>query len=287
MNKVEMNRCFAGARKPLAAGRGAVALLLLFPALSAAALTDTATGLVYEENNGEVAVTGYGGPGGHVVIPALLGGHPVTTIRGGSGMGIGAFNNNDTITLITVPDSVQSIGDQAIRDCDALAEVEIGDGVQSIGHYAFSGCDVLASITIPDNVQSIGYQAFSDCAGLKTVYFEGDAPKTAGLLFFNTPATVYRWLETSGWKSFFADRPVKIGRSVPYIFGAGMRDGGRFGFEVQWTAGREVVVEVSDNLTGGVWTPVSTNTLPDTGSMSFEKAVPENRSIRCYRVRSG
>ncbi len=62
-----------------------------------------------------------------------------------------------------------------------------------------------------------------------------------------------------------------------------MRAGGRFGFEVQWTAGRGAVVEVSDDLASGVWTPVSTNTLP-AGTMAFKVAVLRNRPNRFYRV---
>ncbi len=72
---------------------------------------------------------------------------------------------------------------------------------------------------------------------------------------------------------------------APYLLDAGIRAGGRFGFEVQWTAGRKAVLEVSDDLAGGVWTSLSTNTLP-AWTMAFEVAVPENRPNRFYRVRS-
>ncbi len=104
-------------------------------------------------------------------------------------------------------------------------------------------------------------------------------------MFYRTPATIYYLSGKSGWGSTFGGRPVRIGRAAPHLLGAGMRAAGWFGFEVQWTSGREAVVEVSDDLAGGVWTPVSTNMLP-AWTMSFEEAVPGGRPVRFYRVRS-
>ncbi len=347
MNEVEMNRCSAGAQKVPAAGGGAVALLLLFPALSADALTNTATGLVYREDRGVALVTGYTGAGGHVAIPATLGGFPVGVIDRQ------AFQGNDSITSVTIPDSVQTIGAQAFRlcgslasitipnsvqtiydeafascnalvsitipdsvqdtginvffSCAALERVEIGtgitsirlgtfnscgalvsitipDSVQSIGKGAFSGCSALASITIPDSVQSIDNGAFSFCVALEAVYFEGDAPSLGSEVFGSTPSTISYRSGTSGWGPTFGRRPTAIGSVPPQILDAEVRDGGQFGFEVQWTVGQEAVVEASDDLPGGVWSPVSTNTIPSAGSISFEEeAVLESRY---YRVRS-
>ncbi len=258
MNKVEMNRCFAGAQKMPAAGRDAVALLLLFSALSADALTDTATGLVYVEDRGVAGVTGYTGPGGDIAIPATLGGLPVVAIGGW------AFHDNNSITSVTIPDSVQTIGNRAFRQCGSLV-----------------------SITIPDSVQTIGGLAFSDCGALEAIYFEGDAPSLEREVFESTPATIYYLPGTSGWGPTFGGRPTALDDRAmrpPQILNAGVRSGGRFGFEVQWSSGREAVMEASDSLPGGVWTPVSTNTIPAAGSVSFEEeAVLESRY---YRVRS-
>ncbi len=237
-------------------------------------------GFRYVLDGATIIIIGYTGPGGRVDLPAAIGGVPVTAI------GTRAFYANATITSITIPDSVQSIGKEAFQDCTALASVEIGAGVQSIGGRAFWDCGALTSITIPDRVQSIGDSAFQSCGALEAVYFEGDAPTLGSDVFASTTATIYHLPGTSGWGSMFGGRPVATLRAAaPHLLGAGMRAVGRFGFEVQWTAGREVVVEVSDDLAGGVWTPVATNTLP-TGNMSFEEAAPENRPTRFYRVRA-
>ena len=67
-----------------------------------------------------------------------------------------AFENCDSLTSVTIPDSVTSIGDRAFAYCDSLSSVTIGNSVTSIGSYAFAYCDSLSSVTIGDSVTSIG-----------------------------------------------------------------------------------------------------------------------------------
>lgn len=67
-------------------------------------------------------------------------------------------------TSVTVPNSVNSIGDDTFYGCTSLSSVTIGNGVRSIGHRAFNYCTSLTSITIPNSVNIIGYieEPFSD-----------------------------------------------------------------------------------------------------------------------------
>ncbi len=107
-----------------------------------------------------------------------------------------AFRGCSSLTSITIPDSVTSIGYEAFYDCSSLTSVTIGNSVTFIGGSAFQGCIGLTSITIPDSVTfiggsafegcrsltsvtignsvtSIGYEAFYDCRSLKTVLYKG------------------------------------------------------------------------------------------------------------------
>ena len=58
-----------------------------------------------------------------------------------------AFDGCTSLSSVTIPDSVTSIGRSAFYRCTSLTSVTIGDGVTSIGRDAFSWCDSLSSVT--------------------------------------------------------------------------------------------------------------------------------------------
>ncbi len=135
-----------------------ITLLWLLPAVAQAQFTFTT-------NNSAITITGYTGPGGNVVIPATTNGYPVTSI--GDNAFSGSFlQPNYTLTSITIPDSIVSIGADAFYVCKDLTNAMIGQGVTSIGNYAFNQCTSLANLTVPANVISIGAYAFFSCSSL-------------------------------------------------------------------------------------------------------------------------
>ena len=92
-----------------------------------------------------------------------------------------AFYDCDSLTSVTIGDSVTSIGNYAFNYCYSLTSITIPDSVTSIGDYAFYHCRNLKSVTIGDGVTQIGYYAFYSCrnltsvtigAGVRTIYKE-------------------------------------------------------------------------------------------------------------------
>ena len=56
--------------------------------------------------------------------------------------------NSDVDGVFNIPDSVTSIGDEAIQNCRKLTTCTIGSGITSIGEFAFFDCKSLTSVTV-------------------------------------------------------------------------------------------------------------------------------------------
>jgi hypothetical protein len=84
-----------------------------------------------------------------------------------------AFYGCSSLSSVSIPSSVTSIGDYAFYGCSSLSSVSIPSSVTSIGDYAFYGCSSLSSVAIPSSVTSIGYNAFNNCALLSTATYGG------------------------------------------------------------------------------------------------------------------
>lgn len=113
-----------------------------------------------------------------------------------------AFYSKRDLTSITIPENVQSIGEEAFAYCESLSSIKIGKSVASIGKNVFTGCDSLKTISIesenktydsrdncnaiietatntlllgcmgssiPNGVVIIDERAFYNCKGLQTI----------------------------------------------------------------------------------------------------------------------
>ncbi len=78
------------------------------------------------------------------------------------------YENENKLTEIVIPDSVEVIGTGAFQDDGFLRDVTFGSGVKSIGEMAFSRTGV-KNVTLPDSVETIGRNAFYICDRLTSV----------------------------------------------------------------------------------------------------------------------
>lgn len=93
-------------------------------------------------------------------------------------IGEGAFEDNTRVELVVIPNSVKRIEAYAFWGCDNLDTVVLGKGLTEVGDYAFTGCGGLEQMTIPSNVHSIGISAFEDCVNLRDISI---APETTSI----------------------------------------------------------------------------------------------------------
>ena len=119
----------------------------------------------YSVENGEATIKSSTATGA-VTIPSELGGNSVrkmghlATIFG---------PGNTSVSSITIPNGVTTIGSYTFKDCLSLTSVIIPTSVTSIGANAFSFCSSLTNVTIPNSVNSIGEKAFYSCTNLASV----------------------------------------------------------------------------------------------------------------------
>lgn len=74
-----------------------------------------------------------------------------------------------SLTKVTIPGSVESMGHAIFLDCDKLLEVDICEGISNIEKATFDNCRSLSSIKIPQSVTSIGSNAFRFCSTLNNI----------------------------------------------------------------------------------------------------------------------
>lgn len=80
-----------------------------------------------------------------------------------------AFHLCDGLSVIRIPQSVNSIGDMAFCGCELLTSVLLPKKLKKISYKLFCGCEALESIAIPNGITSIGEEAFSWCKHLSSI----------------------------------------------------------------------------------------------------------------------
>ena len=111
-----------------------------------------------------------------------------------------------TLTSLTLPSSLQSIGNRAFSSCSSLTSLTLPSSLQSIGDSAFSYCNSLSSLTLPSSLQSIGYRAFSGCKSLSSLTLPSSLQSIGGSAFFDCSSLISLTLPSSlqsiGYRAF-------------------------------------------------------------------------------------
>lgn len=115
----------------------------------------------YEYVNGEIRdgieITKYNGTDTEIIIPNQIDGMEVTSI------GDNAFDGNEKITSVTIPNTVLDVGIEAFANCKNLSNVifEENSKLDRILVNAFDGT-ALQEFTVPESCRILG-NAFNEC----------------------------------------------------------------------------------------------------------------------------
>lgn len=100
-------------------------------------------------------------------------------------VGESAFENNQKVQFVVIPKSVKRLDAYVFWGCNNLEEVVLGKGLTAVDEYSFAGCTGLKQITIPENIQSIDAQAFAGCVNLTDIYIPATVTVIAEDAFLN------------------------------------------------------------------------------------------------------
>ena len=143
----------------------------------------------------------------------------VTFSEGISYIGKSALRYNYQVTHISLPSTLESIGQNAFSGTD-ITSIRIPDSVTTIGLMAFSNTS-LVDVIIPDTVTELGASAFAKCTKLKSIKIGAGVKDVRQGLFANTPRLesvelgpnverIDKWLTTdSGLESIYIPASVK------------------------------------------------------------------------------
>ena len=147
------------------------------------------------DKEASLAVTGAKEDVRDLIIPEALQGIPVHEIAAH------AFAGNAALRLVSIPDSVDTIGAFAFHNCKALSKIELYDGVTGYGDGAIRQCTALADVCITMKRQNheVVARMLSDCDNTLTFTFrypDGEARLTfPGFVYDFTENTMARTIQ--------------------------------------------------------------------------------------------
>lgn len=88
-----------------------------------------------------------------------------------------------TAEVVSVPDDVKEIGEEAFAGNDYLVKVTIGGNVEKVDYRAFADCDNLRTIHVGDSVEELATASFSNNKALKNVSLGAGVKKIGSGVF--------------------------------------------------------------------------------------------------------
>jgi uncharacterized protein YjdB len=199
--------------------------------------------------NEYAVITKYKGNMRTLTVPETLDGYEVRVI------GNNAFEGNQYIRVLDIPDCITEINESAFSGCSNLSDVKLSKGLTKMGGYAFGDCDALTSICIPKSLKettlynyrlSYFYGVFRDSDNLKNITFEEGTTEIACGLFANNssiesieiPDTVTK-IGDNAFENCTNLKNIKLSSSLTTI-----------GDNVFYNASKLEKIEIPDTVTG-------------------------------------
>lgn len=178
---------------------------------------------------------------------------------------------------IVIPNTVTAIASEAFKDNDNVTSVTIPGSVQLIGYYAFDGCTALEKVIFSDPVDgadlTIRIDAFANCPKLSEAEIPATAAYVTGNIFKNCPSMTEIRVHEDNPYYFTDEYGVLFGPWVDY--GEPQYDDANYaltGYPAGRTGGYTVPDEVNGKKINQVWASAFRQTKGLT-SIDFEEGI--------------
>ena len=151
-----------------------------------------------------------------------------------------AFFQCNRINYVTIPPTVNSLGEGAFNQCSEIKKVEIYASISDIKEMTFLYCEKLETISFPSTLTSIERKAFSGCNSLKEIDIPASVISIKSEAFFNCDAlqkvSFHEGLKSIGGVAFLECDSLKeiiLPRSIQTIdsHAFGYLGSGKIGFQ--------------------------------------------------------
>ena len=134
---------------------------------------------LYDDQYAIQTITGYRGSDTSITLPSVdIDGAPIQAVNDD------AFQGNTSLTSVTIPSSITSIGARAFAGCSSLTSVTIPDSVVRLGSGVFSNCSSLTDITLPSGLAAIEQSSFFYCEKLTSIAIPSGVPSIGSSAFW-------------------------------------------------------------------------------------------------------
>lgn len=93
-----------------------------------------------------------------------------------------------TVTYLGKTFNVTLIGEYAFRDCNSMTSITIPNSIREIKSYAFYNCTAINSLTLPPDLTELGLGAFEGCSSLIQMNIPAGITTVEDELFFGCAA---------------------------------------------------------------------------------------------------
>jgi len=162
--------------------------------------------------------------------------------------------NNQISGAVVIPDTynnlpVTGIIGNSFRNCKSITSVTFPNSLPSIGSTAFYGCTGLTSVTIPASVTTIESGAFRDCTNLTSVTFLGTAKVVENNANYSNLSASFDGDLTIKYQGSITNNNRNAGGPGTYTRQAGSdtwtKQGGGFTLNGVWTRSDGVQITIS------------------------------------------